>query len=99
MMRRGALLLCVVLSGVVGVIVFGYFALQDWAALQAAYHHFEEVARSSPDTTTLLIAEAKQNAHRINLFAEGVWTLLCAILAAIGIHGLCVRENHLSRAS
>lgn len=90
MMRRGVLLQGVVLPGVVGVIVFGYFALQDWAALQAAYRHFEEVAKSSPDTTTLLIAEAKQNVHRLNLFAEGVWTLLSAILAAIGLHGLCV---------
>lgn len=89
-MRREMLLLSVVLSGVVGVVVFGYAALLDWAALRQAYTHFDEVARSSPDTTTLLIAEARQNMHRLNLFAEGVWTLLSAILASIGIHGLCL---------
>jgi hypothetical protein len=29
--------------------------------------------------------------HRINVFADGVWTLLSAILAAIGIHGITRR--------
>lgn len=89
-MRRPLLLLLVVLPGAIGVVVFGNAALQDWAALRQAYRHFDEVAHSSPDTTALLIAEAKQNIHRINLFAEGVWTLLSAILAAIGLHGLCL---------
>ena len=72
------------------VIIGGYYALLDWVALQRAYAQFESVARSSPDMSTLFIAEAKQNIHRVNLFADGVWTLLGAILAGIGIHGLCV---------
>ncbi|NJO19564.1 MAG: hypothetical protein HC838_05160, partial [Spirulinaceae cyanobacterium RM2_2_10] len=37
----------------------------------------------------LFAAEAQQNIHRLNLFAEGVWVLQSATLAAIALHGLC----------
>ncbi|HVF84450.1 MAG TPA: hypothetical protein VM821_00600 [Abditibacteriaceae bacterium] len=39
--------------------------------------------------SVLFVAEANQNIHRVNLFADVVWALLGAILAAIGLHGLC----------
>ena len=83
-------LLIVVLAGLIGVAVFGWAALKDWSALRAAYLQFDTVAQSSTDMPTLFVAEAKQNIHRINLFADGVWTLLAAILAAIGLHGVCL---------
>ena len=67
-----------------------YFALLDWAELQRVYAHFARVAGSSNDMSVLFVAEARQNIHSINLFADVVWALLGAILAAIGIHGLCV---------
>ena len=70
-----------------------YFALKDWAALQNAYANFAHVAATSSDMSLLFVAEAKQNIHRINLFADGVWALLGAIVAAIGIHGLCVNSE------
>ncbi|MBP0018764.1 MAG: hypothetical protein J7647_14610 [Cyanobacteria bacterium SBLK] len=75
--------------GVAGVLGFGYYALIDWNALQLAYLNFDDVAQKSPDLTALFAAEARQNIHRINLFADGVWTLQSAILAAIGVHGIC----------
>ncbi|MFE4108713.1 hypothetical protein, partial [Almyronema epifaneia] len=75
--------------GMVGVVVFGYYSLIDWAALQIAYAKFSEVAKTSPDLATLFAAESQQNIHRVNLFAEGVWTLQSAIFAAIGLHGIC----------
>ena len=82
------LLLLTVLPGFTGVVVFGYYALVDWSALQSAYAHFEQVASRSPEMRTIFVAEAEQNIHRINLFADGVWALLSAILGAIGLHGL-----------
>lgn len=75
--------------GVAGVLGFGYYALIDWDALQLAYLNFDNVAQKSPDLTALFVAESRQNIHRINLFADGVWTLQSAILAAIGLHGIC----------
>ncbi|CAN1209299.1 Cobalt transporter [Tumidithrix helvetica PCC 7403] len=79
--------------GFIGVIVFGYNALIDWDALQQAYIKFAKISKSSPDMTTLFIAETQQNIHRINLFAEGVWTLQSAILGSLGVHGLCIRSR------
>lgn len=79
-----------------GLFCFGfclYYALIDWAALQKAQANFERVAGSSSDMSTLFAAEAKQSIHRINLFAEVVWALLGAIIAAIGIHGLCLNHH------
>ncbi len=78
-----------VLPGSLGVVVFGYYALVDWAALQTAYAHFEQLARSDADLRALFVAEAQQNLHRLNLFADGVWALLSALLVAVGLHGLC----------
>lgn len=75
--------------GLLAVLVSGYYLLRDWAALNAAYARFEQLIMSAADQRSLFIAEARQNAFRINCFADGVGVLLGAILAAIGIQGLC----------
>lgn len=82
------LLLATIIPGTVGVGIFGYYALVDWDALQAAYVNFSDAVQSSSTFETIFAAEAQQNIHRVNLFADGVWTLLSAILAAIGWLGL-----------
>jgi hypothetical protein len=73
-----------VVLGLVGAVVFGVFAWLDWVALQKAWRAVETA--STPES--LQRADIRQSAHRVNLFAEGVWTLLCAILAALGGLGL-----------
>ena len=75
--------------GVGGVVAFVYYLLIDLIALEGAYANFSEVSQGSSDLATLFTAEAAQNIHRINVFAEGVWALQSAIVAAIGLHGLC----------
>jgi hypothetical protein len=89
----------VVSLGIVGVIVFGYYSLIDWNALQQAYAIFSNLTQNSAQNSirmeTLFAAEAQQNIHRINLFAEGVWTLQSAIFAAIGVHGICTNRDRL----
>lgn len=89
-MRQLILWLLIVIPGVVGVVVFGLFSLQDYTILKIFYAKFEQVAQHAPNATALLFAEANQNIYRINVFADGVWTLLSAIYAAIGIHALCL---------
>jgi uncharacterized membrane protein (Fun14 family) len=86
-MRLALLLLLTVVPGVTGVAIFGYYALQDWGKLLIDYQAYKLVAQSSTDLAVIIKAEAAQNIHRINLFADGVWTLLSAILGAIGLHG------------
>ena len=84
------LLLLPLTAGLVGVAVFGYYALVDWHALLSAYGHYETVAQHSSDLRTLMVADADQNIHRINLFADGVWALLSAILATVELSGMLV---------
>jgi hypothetical protein len=86
------LVLALIVPGLAGCCLFGWYALSDWHALQQAYVQFELTAQRSGDMRSVLVAEAHQNIHRVNLFAEGVWALLCAVVAAIGIHGLCTRR-------
>lgn len=89
-MRTMLLVLLLVVPGVLGVIVFGLFAISDYMALQRAYAGFADAATHA-SLSAIVAADAMQNIHRINVFAEGVWALLSAIYAAIGLHGLCVR--------
>ena len=89
-MRATFLFLLVILPGLAVVVVSGYFLLQDWAALNAAFARFQQEVRAGADLRALFIAEAEQNVHRINCFAEGVGLLLGAIMVAIGVHGLCL---------
>jgi hypothetical protein len=88
-MSRLLLVFLLVLPGMAGVVVFGYYALVDWDKLIVAYRQFEQVSPAA-DLPTLFKAEAQQNIHRINLFAEGVWFLLSAIIVAIGLHGFAI---------
>jgi hypothetical protein len=88
-MRQAVLLLFIVLPGVATVCVCGYFLFSDWAALSAAFTRFERVAAGNGDLRSVFIAQSLQQTYRINCFADGLGVLLGAILAAIGVHGLC----------
>lgn len=88
-MRHLVLMLFTVLPGGAAVFVSGYYLFRDWTALGVAYARFQQLAGGPADLRTLFVAEAVQNVHRINCFADGVGVLLGAILTAIGIHGLC----------
>jgi hypothetical protein len=88
-LRYLVLVVLIVLPGVVGVLVFLHYALIDWDSLQQAYKYFANAVQNKSSFEVLFVAEAQQNIHRINLFADGVWTLLSAIFASIGIHGIC----------
>lgn len=89
MARKIALVGVLVVPGLAILVVFGYFALQDWGELRTAYVNFRSVASGHSDLRAVVLADAMQNMHRLNLMANGVWALMGAILAGIGIHGLC----------
>jgi len=74
-MGRLTLLFLLVLPGVAGMVVFGFYTLVDWAALDQAYLEWETAVQQSADLTTLMARATRQNIHRINVFAEGVWSL------------------------
>src|SRR5438093_4033989 len=86
-------LLAVVLLGLLVVLVSAYYLAQDWAALKSAFAQFQRLSTTGTDLRSLFIAEARQSVYRTNCFAEGVGLLLGAILAAIGLHGLCLLRS------
>lgn len=96
MIRRVILLLFLVVPGIMVTAISIHFALLDWSQLQTAYNEFHKQVMIGAGMRDLFVAEAAQNIHRLNLFAEGVWALLGAILAGIGIYGLCLLPAKLS---
>jgi len=91
-MRRPVLFLFVVMPGVAAVGVCGYYLLQDWSALISAFARFERLEREGAPLRSLFVAQTYDQVYRINAFADGVGVMLGAILAAIGMHGLCMCE-------
>lgn len=94
-MRRGwgwLLALVLVLPGLACFTICLAVAFQDYAALRQAYAQFETAAAGGT-LRQVIVADAQQNVFRINLFADVVWALLGALIAAVGLHGIAVRPN------
>jgi hypothetical protein len=86
--RFWILLLLVVLPGAMLSSSSAYFLFPEWATLTASYENYQKLAVSGSERD-LAIAQAAENRHRTNCFAEGVGVLLGVIIMSIGIHGLC----------
>lgn len=90
-LRVWALLLFAVLPGAVFAGMSASWLFPDWTQLEFSQKRYAELANQpNPAATDLTIAEAAENRHRINCFAEGVGVLLGSTIFAIGIHGLCL---------
>ncbi|MCY7282016.1 MAG: hypothetical protein LH679_00965, partial [Cyanobacteria bacterium CAN_BIN43] len=71
----------------------------DWAMLTVSHQNYQKLAASPASTLRdLAIAEAAENRHRINCFAEGVGALLGGIILSIGIHGICTLPTQPDRS-
>jgi hypothetical protein len=90
-MKAIALLILVVLPGTSMMALSAYYLFPEWTALERSYRRFEQLSQSPSATMPVLFAaQAAENRHRINCFAEGMGVLLGMAIASIGIHGLCV---------
>jgi hypothetical protein len=70
-----------------------YYLFPEWAVLDSSYRNYAKIAKLKTTTINeLSIAQAAENRHRINCFAEGVGVLLGGIMAGIGIHGICLQN-------
>lgn len=93
-MKR-VLLIALIIVGFLGAIVFGIHALKDWTLLKSSTEIFYKVSvNDKASIQEIFKANAIQNIHRINLFAEVTWCLLSTIIMAIGIHGICCRKGN-----
>lgn len=88
--RIALLVIVLMLPGLIVLGVSTHFALLDWRQLQDAYAHYRTVVASGADLRAVFIANAAQETHRLNLFADGVWALQGALLAGVGLVGLCL---------
>ena len=86
------LLLLTTVPGIAGVVIFGFFTWRDWLSLRTDYSYFVALIEQRETLEALFVAEAQQNVHRLNFICNGTWTLLSAILAAIGLHGVWQRR-------
>ena len=87
--RSLALLLSAILPGLGAAGLSAFYLMPEWTTLDASHRNFQRVASETPTVQALLVAEAAENRHRINCFAEGVGVLLGGVMVAIGVHGLC----------
>lgn len=99
-MRRLFLLLLVILPGFTVTSVSLYYLFPEWIALEASHQNFQQVAENPTSTLTdVYIAQAAENRHRINCFAEGVGVLFGLSILAIGVHGICLIPEKKSSSS
>lgn len=90
-MRRLSLLLFVILPGLTVTSVSLFYMFPEWIALEASHQNFKQVAQNPASSLTeVYIAQAAENRHRINCFAEGVGVLFGLSIFAIGVHGMCL---------
>ena len=98
MIKRALLFFLLVVPGTVGAFAFGLHALKDRTLLHEAEARFLALGTDA-DIRRLFVAYAAENARRINVFALVVWSLLSAILAGVGLHGLCTMPRMNSGSS
>ncbi|PSB01699.1 hypothetical protein [Merismopedia glauca] len=88
--RYLSLLMLVVVPGIATTTISLYYMFPEWKALDASYQNYTQVAKSpNSKVQDILIAEAAENRHRLNCFAEGIGTILGLVIISIGIHGIC----------
>jgi hypothetical protein len=76
--------------GLGAIAISTFYLFPEWAALDKSYQNYQKLATSGAVVRDLSIAQAAENRHRINCFAEGVGVLLGGIMVSIGVHGLCL---------
>jgi hypothetical protein len=75
--------------GLGAIAISTFYLFPEWSALDKSYQNYQKLAISGAAVRALSIAQAAENRHRINCFAEGVGVLLGGIMVSIGVHGLC----------
>ncbi len=85
-----ALLVLVVLPGALFTAISAYYLVPEWVVLGKSYQNYQTLAQSpTASVRDLSVAQAAENRHRLNCFAEGIGVLLGGVTMSIGIHGLC----------
>ncbi len=91
-MKNLVFLSLLVIPGCAGAILSGYWGYADWLKLAAAERNFQQLASAKASQRELFIAAHRENTHRLNVAAEGVWIGLGLIAAGVGAIGI-IRQD------
>ena len=86
-----AISILTILVGVVLAAIWFYWSIVDYAALNEAWTRLMERSKTpGVAAQRLLVANAVQDAHRLNMVAEIAGMMIGALIAAVGVLGLVV---------
>ena len=86
-----AISILTILVGVILATIWFYWSLVDYAALNEAWTRLMDLSKSpGVSTQRLLVANAVQDAHRLNMVAEIAGMMIGALIAAVGGLGIVV---------
>ncbi|HEY9894644.1 MAG TPA: hypothetical protein V6D34_04405 [Candidatus Sericytochromatia bacterium] len=84
------LLVLVVLLGAMFTAVSTDYLFPEWVVLGTSYQNDQTLAqRTTTSVRDVNVAQAAENRHQLNCFAEGVGVLLGGVITSIDLHGIC----------
>jgi hypothetical protein len=67
-----------------------YYLFPEWDTLGKSYQNYQRLAQAPGSSVRDLgVAQAAENRHRLNCFAEGIGVLLGGVIVSVGLHGIC----------
>jgi hypothetical protein len=91
-MKKFAFFALLIIPGLTGALLSGYWGYADWIRLTEAERNFQQLVANKADQRQLFIAAHRENIHRLNVAAEGVWIGLGLITTGIGMLGIIDRD-------
>jgi hypothetical protein len=81
-----------IIPGLTGTLLSGYWGYADFIRLTEAERNFQQLVVNKANQRELFIAAHRENIHRLNVAAEGVWIGLGLITTGVGIIGMIQRD-------
>ncbi len=91
-MKNLAFFALLIVPGLAGALLSSYWGYADWIKLTEAERNFQQLVITKANQRELFIAAHRENIHRLNVAAEGVWIGLGLITTGVGMMGIIYRE-------
>ena len=91
-MKNLVFLTLLIIPGFTGVLLSGYWGYADFVRLTETERNFQKLVINKANQRELFIAAHRENVHRLNVAAEGVWMGLGLIAVGVGIIGITQRD-------
>jgi hypothetical protein len=91
-MKNLLLFTLLIIPGFTGALLSGYWGYADFVRLTETERNFQQLVVSKANQRELFIAAHRENVHRLNVAAEGVWIGLGLIAVGVGIIGIAQRD-------